>query len=103
MIVRRPGRQARRHPEADRRSTSSPSRRIDGAPPLRVQLSPTGASTSTLARLKELLLEFPGESQVFVHLGEHQVLRLPEQYTVEVGSARSCRSSACCSADAVLP
>jgi hypothetical protein len=33
-----------------------------------------------------LLVRFPGESQVFLHLGEERVLRLPETWSVQVGS-----------------
>jgi hypothetical protein len=36
-----------------------------------------------LAQLKHLLSEHPGESQVFLHVGERQVLRLPDDFNVE--------------------
>jgi DNA polymerase-3 subunit alpha len=58
----------------------------DGAPPLRVNLSPAALSDALLAQLKHLLSEHPGESQVFLHIGERQVLRLPEGFNVEAST-----------------
>ena len=55
----------------------------DGTPPLRIQLPPTRLSDAMVDQLKGLLGEFPGESEVFIHLGERQVLRLPDQFLVE--------------------
>jgi DNA polymerase III subunit alpha len=55
----------------------------DGAPPLHVNLSPAALSDTLLAQLKHLLSEHPGESQVFLHVGDRQVLRLPETFNVE--------------------
>jgi len=55
----------------------------DGAPPLHVNLSPAALSDVLLAQLKHLLSEHPGESQVFLHVGERQVLRLPDAFNVE--------------------
>jgi hypothetical protein len=37
--------------------------------------------------LKRLLAEHQGDSPVFLHLGERQVLALPEAWTVSVGPA----------------
>ncbi|MEY2421674.1 MAG: polymerase subunit alpha [Acidimicrobiaceae bacterium] len=55
----------------------------DGAPPLRVRLLPTRLNERLIDQLKGLLSEHPGESQVFLHLGEQQVLRLPDQFCVD--------------------
>jgi DNA polymerase-3 subunit alpha len=55
----------------------------DGAPPLRVKVSPTRLSQDTVDELKAILVRFPGESQVFIHLGDDKVLRLPEQFCVD--------------------
>ena len=55
-----------------------------GAPPLRIQVSPNSLSDETIDRLKHLLVEFPGDSEVFLHLGAQQVVRLPDQFTVDV-------------------
>ena len=43
-----------------------------------------GLSEALLEGLKGLLLEHPGESQVFLHLGDRQVVRLPDNFCVEV-------------------
>ncbi|MFN8053358.1 MAG: hypothetical protein U0Q22_18095 [Acidimicrobiales bacterium] len=55
----------------------------EGAPPLRIQVSPNLLSDEMIDRLKGLLVEFPGESDVFLHLG-NQVVHLPDQFTVDV-------------------
>lgn len=56
----------------------------DGAPPLRIKVQPQALSEQQLGKLKALLSEFPGESEVFVHLGEGHALRLPAAMNVEV-------------------
>ena len=55
----------------------------DGAPPLRLKVSPHRLDAGTVDELKVLLTRFPGESQVFLHLGEDKILRLPEQFCVD--------------------
>ncbi|CAB4757733.1 unannotated protein [freshwater metagenome] len=55
-------------------------------PPLRLHLSPTRLNDSTVDRLKELFLDFPGSSQVILLLDETHVLQLPEQYMVSTQS-----------------
>jgi DNA polymerase-3 subunit alpha len=54
----------------------------DGAPPIRINLSPNALSEHLLGDLKSLLHEHPGDSQVFLHLGE-QIVRLPDQFSVD--------------------
>ncbi|HEX2382287.1 MAG TPA: DNA polymerase III subunit alpha [Acidimicrobiales bacterium] len=56
----------------------------DGAPPLRIRLAVNRVSEGLIRELKVLLSEHPGESQVFVHLGDRQVLRLPDQFCVDL-------------------
>jgi DNA polymerase-3 subunit alpha len=56
----------------------------DAAPPLRIRLTPQGVTDGLVARLKGLFEDHPGDSKVFVHLGERQVLRLPDRYCVDV-------------------
>ncbi len=55
----------------------------EGAPPLRIQVSPNRLSDEVIGRLKSLLVEFPGESEVYLHLGQ-QILQLPPEFTVDV-------------------
>ena len=43
----------------------------------------TGSSEGLIDELKGLLGEHPGESQVFLHLGDRQVLRLPDEFCVD--------------------
>ena len=56
----------------------------DGAPPLRIKVSPNRLDPGTVDELKALLTRFPGESQVFLHIGDQKVLRLPDQFCVDV-------------------
>jgi DNA polymerase-3 subunit alpha len=58
----------------------------DGAPPVRIRLSPNALSEHLLTDLKGLLSEHPGESQVFLHLGERQILRLPDEFNVDASN-----------------
>jgi DNA polymerase III subunit alpha len=55
----------------------------DGAPPVRIRVSPNALNEQLLGQLKGLLGEHQGESQVFLHLGERQVLRLPDEFNVD--------------------
>ncbi|HLU41444.1 MAG TPA: hypothetical protein VKZ55_03530, partial [Microthrixaceae bacterium] len=49
---------------------------------LRLHLPPTRLTDQTLGRLKELFLDFPGDSEVYICVGERQVVRLPDDFTV---------------------
>jgi DNA polymerase-3 subunit alpha len=55
---------------------------VDGNPPVHINLRPAALSDELLAALKGLLSEHPGESQVFLHIGERQVLLLPDNFAV---------------------
>ena len=55
----------------------------DGAPPLRIRVPAHRLDERLIGRLKGLLTEHPGEAQVFLHLSEQQVLRLPDQFCVD--------------------
>ena len=59
---------------------------VDTDPPLRLHLTPTRLTDETVARLKELFLDFPGESEVLLLLDDRHVLRLPDQYAVSTRS-----------------
>jgi len=58
----------------------------EGEPPLRLHIPATRLNDATVDRLKELFIDFPGDSEVYILLGDAQVLRLPDQYTVSVRS-----------------
>jgi DNA polymerase-3 subunit alpha len=53
--------------------------------PLRVKVASAALSEVIIDDLKRILGEHPGDSEVFLHLGERQVLRLPPAWTVDVG------------------
>jgi DNA polymerase-3 subunit alpha len=55
----------------------------DAAPPVRINLSPAALTEATVDRLKGVLSEHPGESQVFLHLSDDRILRLPDEFCVE--------------------
>jgi DNA polymerase III subunit alpha len=52
--------------------------------PLRLRLAPHALSESLIEELKRLFAGYPGDSPVFLHLGDSKVLRLPPAWTVEV-------------------
>ena len=56
------------------------------APPLRINLPANAVSSTILDDLKVLLTEHPGESPVFLHLGDRTVLRLPDDLRVDTGN-----------------
>jgi len=74
----------------------------DGAPPVRISMSPAALSERTLTELKHLLGEHPGESQVFIHLGDRQVLRLPDEFCVAHTTGLVAELRVLLGADAVL-
>ena len=41
-------------------------------------------SEALIGELKGSLREHPGESQVFLHIGDRQVLRLPDQFCADL-------------------
>jgi DNA polymerase III subunit alpha len=53
----------------------------DGSPPLRVRV-PAALSDDTSRSLKALLSRHPGEAEVFLHLGDTLVVRLPDEFSV---------------------
>ena len=54
----------------------------DAGPPLRLRLPLETLTDERVHRLKEILVEHPGESPVFLHVGE-QILRLPAEFCVD--------------------
>ena len=55
--------------------------------PLRVKVAAAALSESLIEDLKRILGEHPGDSPMLLHLGDQQVLRLPEAWTVDVSPA----------------
>ena len=56
----------------------------DGAPPVRIKL-PEAMPDQLVTRLKALISEHPGDSQVFLHVGS-QIVRLPDRDCVDAAS-----------------
>jgi DNA polymerase-3 subunit alpha len=55
----------------------------DAAPVVRLKVHPSRATEDLLTDLKTLLSGHPGPSQVLLQLGDKQVLRLPEVFSVD--------------------
>ena len=71
-----------------------------GGPPLRLQL-PTHLDDSRVADLKGVLLNYPGDSDVFVHFGR-QVMRLPTTFRVNYGKELTAELLVLMGAEAIL-
>jgi len=74
----------------------------DSTPPLRLNLSTGRLSDEMVQKLKELFLDFPGDSEVHILLGQRQVLRLPDQFLVSTQSGLVGELRALLGADAVV-
>ena len=75
---------------------------LDEAKPVRVHLPLERVKPETIDELKGLLAAHPGDSDVFLHLGDRQVLRLPEDYSVDPASGLVAEIRELLGADAVL-
>jgi DNA polymerase-3 subunit alpha len=56
------------------------------AEPLRLRVPPQLLSQATVAHLKQILADHPGGAPVLLHLGERQIVRLPEQWNVDTSN-----------------
>ncbi len=72
------------------------------SPPVRVRVSPAGLRAGQVEQLKVLLEEHPGDAEVFIHLGESKVLRLPQDYCVDAQSGLVAELRVLLGPDAVL-
>ena len=68
--------------------------------PVRVRVP--AANDTTLAALKDLLLEHPGESPVFLHLAEDQVVALPDGFRIDANRGIVGHLRVLLGADAIL-
>ena len=64
----------------------SPCEDLSDSPPLRVRVAPHVLSDSKVKDLKDVLVKFPGDSKVYLHVGE-QVVMLPPAWSVERGGS----------------
>ncbi|MFM7125512.1 MAG: OB-fold nucleic acid binding domain-containing protein, partial [Actinomycetota bacterium] len=53
-------------------------------PELRLNLPTLALDPENVARLKSILTEYPGRSQVYLHVGDSKVLRLGEEFRVDI-------------------
>ena len=63
----------------------TPCEDLSDDPPLRLKVPPHHLSDERVRDLKDLLVRFPGDSKVYLHVGE-QVVRLPDGWSVDRGS-----------------
>ncbi|HEX8803051.1 MAG TPA: DNA polymerase III subunit alpha [Acidimicrobiales bacterium] len=56
------------------------------AEPLRVRVPPQLLSEQTVTQLKQVLADHAGDAPVFLHLGDRQVLRLPDRWNVDTSN-----------------
>jgi DNA polymerase-3 subunit alpha len=74
----------------------------DGAPPVRIQLPVHRVDNVLIGGLKELFVDHPGESPVYLHLDDRKVLRLPDGFCVDTGNGLIGELRALLGPDAVL-
>lgn len=60
----------------------TPCEDLSDSPPLRIKCVPHHLSDARVKSLKDILVKFPGDSKVFLHVGE-QVVMLPPAWSVE--------------------
>jgi DNA polymerase-3 subunit alpha len=59
---------------------------LDAAPPLRLSVDLDRLAGELIDELKVLFSEFPGDSEIFLHVGPRKVVRLPDSYRVSMES-----------------
>ncbi|MCU1346862.1 MAG: dnaE, partial [Acidimicrobiia bacterium] len=75
----------------------------DGAPPLRLRFPTESISEDQVRTLQRMVVDHPGESQVFLHLGDGgKVLRLPEKFCVDLANGLMGEIKSIFGSDAVL-
>ncbi len=75
---------------------------VGEARPVRVRLPVERVDEGIIEELKALLAAHPGDSDVFLHLGDRHVLRLPDDYTVDPASGVVAEIRVLLGAEAVL-
>jgi DNA-directed DNA polymerase III PolC len=73
----------------------------DGGPPLRLSVPPAALDEHKVDELKRLLVDHPGDSPVFLHVGS-TVLRLPPVFNVDTGNGLAGELRVLLGADALL-
>ncbi len=75
---------------------------VGAAPPVRVKLSANALHPRLIDELKTLFTEHPGDSPVFLHLDERQVLRLPPNFAVDASNGLVAELRVLLGPDAIL-
>ena len=75
---------------------------LEQARPVRVRLPVESIREETIEELKVLLVAHPGDSEVYLHLGDSQVLRLPDDFSVDPASGLVGEIRVLLGADSVL-
>ena len=75
---------------------------LEQARPVRVRLPVESIREETIEELKVLLVAHPGDSEVYLHLGDSQVLRLPNDFSVDPASGLVGEIRVLLGADSVL-
>ncbi len=71
-------------------------------PPLRLRLGVAAVQSQVIDQLKTVLVEHPGETMVFLHLDDRQIVRLPDQFRVHTGNGLVAELRVLLGPDAVL-
>ena len=72
------------------------------SPPVRVRLPLSSLHPRVIDDLKNLLVDHPGQSQVFLHLDDKRILRLPDDFSVDAGNGLVAELRVLLGPDAVL-
>ncbi len=72
------------------------------AAPVRLRLSANALHPRLIDELKALLTEHPGNSPVFLHIDDRQVVRLPAEFTVDAGNGLVAELRVLLGPDAIL-
>ena len=73
----------------------------DAGPPLRLAVPPQALDERKVTDLKKLLVDHPGDSPVFLHVGS-QVVRLPSSFNVDTSNGLAGELRVLLGADALL-
>ena len=76
--------------------------RAGAAPPLRLDIRPDQLSDDLIGRLKNVLADHHGESQVFIHLSPDKAVKLSESYCVDTSNGLIPELRVLLGADAVV-
>ena len=59
---------------------------LGSSPPLRLEIRPNQLSDELIIELKSMLSQYQGDSAVYIHLSDHQAVKLSDDYCVDTAS-----------------